>query len=71
MKTIKKDFEELKNKVPEWGDYIILLTVVKGKGYSKQVLGKAFNSLVSKEQYDKSEKNDYLEYLWKKNSEVI
>jgi len=71
MNNIKKDFEELKSKMIDWGDYIILLTVVKGKGYSKQTLIRAFNSLVSKEQYDKSEKNDYIEYLVRKASETF
>lgn len=71
MKNIKKDFEELKSKMTDWGDYIILLTVVKGKGYSKQILVRAFNSLVSTEQYDKSEKNDYIEYLVKKASGIF
>ena len=71
MKKIKKDFEELKSKVPDWGDYVILLTVVKGKKYSKTIITHAFDSLVSKEQYDKSEKDDYIDYLWIKNSEVI
>lgn len=71
MKKIKKDFEELKSKMIDWGDYIILLTVVKNKKYNKTILTKAFNSLVSKEQYDKSEKNDYIEYLVKKASGIF
>lgn len=71
MQKIKKDFEELKSKLPDWGDYVILLTVVKGKKYSKTILEKSFNSLVSKEQYDKSEKIDYIDYLVSKCNETI
>jgi len=61
---IKNLFDSIKFKNPELGDYIILCMAIQGKKYSQAMIRKAFLQLVSKDEYDASEKDDYIKYLY-------
>ncbi len=66
MKSIKSDFEKESNRNPNLSSFICLAKVVKVRFYVRKSLVKAFNQLVSKEDYATEEKNqliDHLEYL--------
>ena len=60
---IKNRFEAIKFKHPELGDYIILCMAVKGMKYDKSLLRKAFLKLVSRDEYDFKERNEFIDYL--------
>lgn len=63
--SFQNRFELLKEMHPELGDVLHMYDTVLGQHYSKGVITKYFNKLVSKEEYDKSDKQDILEYLFK------
>jgi hypothetical protein len=60
---IKRRFEWQKDGRKDLGDYINLCYVIKGRHYKKEDLRKAFIKLVNREEYDWSERNDYIIYL--------
>lgn len=62
---VKNRFNIEKAKHPELGDYINLCSVVKGKFYHPDLIRKSFNELVSRDEYDRSERKDYIDYLIK------
>lgn len=65
LKYIVASFNKEKEKRPNLGSYILLCYSVVNKNYSRPVIASAFNKLVEKDEYDKSEKREYVEYLCK------
>jgi len=60
---IKRRFEWQRESHKQLGDYINLCYVIKGRKYNKKDLHKAFLKLVNREEFDWSERNDYIIYL--------
>ena len=60
---IKNRFNSIKFDNPQLGDYIILCMAIKDMKYDKALLRKAFLKLVSRDEYDFSERNEYIKYL--------
>lgn len=67
MKSINRNFKNIREKHPEWGSYIVLAETVRGSNFSKDRLARAFNVLVDKEEYLKEEKKELLVYLYELN----
>lgn len=67
MRSIHRNFKNIKEKHPEWGSYIVLAETVYGNNFSKDRLARAFNELVDKEEYLREEKRELLAYLYKLN----
>lgn len=65
MKDLKKRFESFREEHPSLGDVIIMSMAVEGQSYSKELIQRAFNALVSKEEYEQDEKREIVEYLIK------
>jgi len=65
MKELKRRFIMMKAENPFLGDVIIFGMAVKGQVYPKEVIQRAFNSLVSKDEYEKEEKAEIVESLLK------
>jgi len=63
LKKILERFAKLRNKSPNHGDYIILHKCIEGRNYKKSIVSKAFTRLMSKDQFDKSEKQQLIAYL--------
>ena len=65
MKEIKHRFELIRTdkKYEGWGDYVCLCEAIKGRNYKRSDVFRAFNQLVSKEDYDIDEKLEYQNYL--------
>lgn len=63
MNDIKKRFEKFREEHPSLGDVIILSMTIDSQGYKKDLIQRAFNLLVSKEEYDLSEKRDIINSL--------
>ncbi len=66
FKTLKEWFTEQNNKHPELGAYINLCYTIHHSGADKKELTKAFNELIPKDEYDKEEKKELIDYLVKK-----
>lgn len=65
MQTLKERFLNTKRRNPGYSDYDCFTNAVSGQGFSKKVLRKWFDELVSKKDYAEVEKKQILEYLYK------
>jgi monoamine oxidase len=67
MKSITRNFKNIKEKHPEWGSYIVLAETVYGNNFSQDRLARAFKTLIDKGEYLKEEKKELLAYLYELN----
>ena len=67
MKSIRRSFEKVVKENPSWGSIIVFNHIVDGKNFSHDRIARMFNILVDKEEYDKSEKKEILEYVYLMN----
>lgn len=63
MKELNKRFGEFREEHPGLGDVIIMSMAVEGQQYPRDVIQRAFNKLVSKEEYEQDEKREIVECL--------
>ncbi|MFA4975348.1 MAG: hypothetical protein WC839_01875 [Candidatus Paceibacterota bacterium] len=68
MKSIQRLFEKVAREHPNWGSVIVFNHIVDGKNFSRDRIARWFNVLVDKEEYDRSEKKEILEYVYLLNS---
>ena len=68
MKSIKRLFDKVSKENPNLGSVIIFNRIVSGKNFSHDRIARWFNVLVDKEEYDRSEKKEILEYVYLLNS---
>ncbi len=70
MKKVKEQFNNLKNKHPELGDYILLCMIVEKKNYTILLLTRLFKKLVTDEDWSSKEKKDLINYLYLRSIKV-
>ncbi len=70
VKTLKDWFKERNDAHPELGAYINMCYTLHHSGAGRREITKAFNECIPKEEYDKEEKRELIDYLLKKASEV-
>lgn len=63
MKDLETRFEQFRKANPYNGDYIIMCMTVRGMGWKRSFILKAFNKLVSDEEYSQDEKHELIDYL--------
>ena len=63
--AIRDIFAVIQDKNPGLSTYIIFAKTIRGREYSESYIAKWFNALVDKEDYDKADKDEILEYLYK------
>jgi hypothetical protein len=68
MKSIKRLFEKVAREHPNWGSVIVFNHIVGGKNFSHDRIARWFNILVDKEEYDKTDKKEILDYIYLLNS---
>lgn len=51
MRSIKASFLEVREKYPNYSDFVCLSTAVEGRDFNKETISKAFNRLVPKNDY--------------------
>jgi len=64
MKEIETTFNQLKEN-SNLGDYILFANSIKGRNYPDGSITKMFNKLVSKEEYELSDKSLLMKHLFK------
>lgn len=64
MNDLKKRFEKFREEFPALGDVIIMSMATGGMSYPKETIRIAFNKLVSKEEYEMSEKSEIIDSLF-------
>ncbi len=64
MRSLKRVFEKLKRKNPNWSDYACFSHAILRKGFSKKIVSRYFNNLVDKGDYSRGEKKEVLEQLF-------
>ncbi len=70
MRSLKRVFEKIKREHPYWSDYICFSRAISRKGFSKKTISRHFNRLVDKDDYQKGEKNEILEWLFRFSQET-
>jgi hypothetical protein len=68
MKSIKRLFEKVAREHPNWGSVIVFNHIVGGKNFSHDRIARWFNILVDKEEYDRSDKKEILNYIYLLNT---
>ena len=63
MKELIKRFNRFQEEHPALGSVVVLSMSVENQNYSKELIQRAFNKLVSKEEYDASEKREIIASL--------
>jgi hypothetical protein len=68
MRSIERLFKKVAEENPNWGSVIVFNHIVDGKDFSHDRIARWFNILVDKNEYEKSEKKEILEYVYYLNS---
>ena len=63
MRSVKRVFNKIKSRNPYWSDYICFAETVRGRKFSRKTILRNFNSLIDKEEYEKSEKKEIIDFL--------
>ena len=66
---MKKQFEIIQDKYPAHSSFICFEKLIAGKNYKWNIVRKWFNKLVDKDDYDKDDKKEVLEFLRLANQE--
>lgn len=69
MKDLEGRFTKFKEDNEYLGDIIIMSLAVEKMRYSKEIIRKSFNNLVSDEEYEGSDKNEIINYLYQYSNE--
>lgn len=65
MKSIQRRFEVFRKRDSNVGDYIIFAKTVRNQKFSKDMISRWFNKLISKDDYDSADKKSLIESLVK------
>ena len=68
MRSIERLFEKVQKENPGWGSVVVFNHIADGKNFTHDRIARWFNILVDKQEYDKSEKKELLEYVYLLNS---
>lgn len=71
MKELTKRFQSFREEHPALGDVIIMSMAVDSQEYPKEMIQRAFNRLVSKDEYDVSDKREIVEHLVKYSQKTL
>jgi len=63
MELLNEEFNKLSDQHPEWSSHTILINLVMKKKFSDTTIKRWFDKLVEKDDYDKDNKKNVLEYL--------
>ncbi len=63
MKSIERRFLDLQHKRPLHSNLLNLGTAIKGQRFSAGMIGRWFNRLVEKDDYERSDKRKILKHL--------
>lgn len=66
LKTLKDWFLEREKEHPEYGAYINMCYTIHHSGADRKEITKAFNELIPKDEYDKEDKKELIDYLVEK-----
>lgn len=65
MKSIKANLIRVIQRNPGYTNYTALATAIKGKGFSRKAILKAFNEFVPLEEYERKYKKRVIYHLYK------
>ncbi len=63
MKDLETRFNSFREDFPSLGDVIIMSMAVEEMRYSKEIIRKSFDTLISKDEYDKAERDEIIRFL--------
>jgi len=64
MRSIKRRFDNIVEKNPNWSSYLCFAETIKNRNFSKRIIRKHFNQLVEKDDYSMTEKREIINYLY-------
>ena len=71
MKELNKRFKRFREENQNLGDVIIMSMAIEGMGYTKELIQRAFNKLVSKDEFEQDEKREIIESLLKYSQKTL
>jgi predicted RNA-binding protein YlxR (DUF448 family) len=69
MRSFKRVFNKIKNKNPDWSNYICFAETIRRRKFSKQTIVRYFNRLVDTDDYQNKDKKSLLQQLLKLSQE--
>jgi hypothetical protein len=63
MRSIKRRFNNIAKRNPNYSSYLCFAEAIKGQRFSKQMIQRWFNKLVDKNDYARSEKRGTVDFL--------
>jgi hypothetical protein len=63
MRSIINTFNKIQKKQPELGSFCVLAEAVKDRKFIKDSIARMFTKLVPKEEYEKNERKNLIQYL--------
>jgi len=70
MRSIERRFKEIEAKNPYYSTYTCFALAIAGQKFTKETIRRHFNRLVDKDDYDKKDKKEVLEHLFKLSFDV-
>jgi len=64
MKSLRRRFDNIVEKNPNWSSYLCFAGAIKNRNFSKRIIRKHFNKLVEKDDYSMTEKREIINYLY-------
>lgn len=63
MRSIFARVNRIKEKAPNFGDYLVLTQAIQGQGFSRDIISRHFNKLIPKNDYDPKDKKSLINQL--------
>lgn len=64
MRSLHRRFLIFQKKFPDLGNYIVLEKAVRNQSFTKRVIQKSFDSVLSRDDYDQSDRTLLLKFLY-------
>ncbi len=64
MKSLERRFNKIAARNPYYSTHTCFALAIKGQKFNRETIRRHFNKLVDKDDYDKKDKKEVLEYLF-------
>jgi len=65
MRSVKRRFNNIIEKKPNWSSYLCFIETIKKQNFSSKIVKYYFNRLIDKNDYSPNEKREILKFLYK------
>lgn len=65
MKSLEARFRNIELKHPEWSTFVVFVAAINEGGFSERVIREWFYKLVDKDDYNRSERDQLMDWVLK------